>query len=234
MAGSTNSADRIGLVITKILLDFPHTLAGGSFASETTGPFDYGEQRPCPVNSVCCNIEHRYTGSTGREAGAQQGEHTGRILERPAGCPRERGRPARILSPPPRLSTLPADAASVGVGGEPWPGSRLIRAGGVGPGCARTGAGGTPALPGGDCSHPSCSSRGGRTGLPGRRPAHAAEPSRLVTLRGFLFSAFVDNPQLFQTSPAPALPGRSYESETIRNRPFLCDLGIPSRFTSMP
>ena len=150
-------------------------------------------------------------------------------------APRERGRPARILSPPPRLSTLPADAASVGAGGEPWPGSRLIRAGGVGPGCARTGAGGTPALPGGgDCSHPSCSSRGGRTGLPGRRPAHAAEPSRLVTLRGFLFSAFVDNPQLFQTSPAPALPGRSYESETIRNRPFLRDLGIPSRFTSMP
>ena len=76
--------------------------------------------------------------------------------------------------------------------------------------------------------------KGGRTGLPGRRPAHAAEPSRLVTLRGFLFSAFVDNPQLFQTSPAPALPGRSYESETIRNRPFLRDLGIPSRFTSMP
>ena len=114
-------------------------------------------------------------------------------------APRERGRPARILSPPPRLSTLPADAASVEAGGEPWPGSRLIRAGGVGPGCARTGAGGTPALPGGDCSHPSCSSRGGRTGLPGRRPAHAAEPSRLVTLRGFLFSAFVDNPQ-FQTS----------------------------------
>ena len=134
-------------------------------------------------------------------------------------APRERGRPARILSPPPRLSTLPADAASVEAGGEPWPGSRLIRAGGVGPGCARTGAGGTPALPGGDCSHPSCSSRGGRTGLPGRRPAHAAEPSRLVTLRGFLFSAFVDNPQLFQTSPAPALPGRSYESETIRTIP---------------
>ncbi len=35
-------------------------------------------------------------------------------------------------------------------------------------------------------------------------------------------------------SPAPALPGGSYKSETIRNRPFLRDLGIPSRFTSMP
>ena len=70
-------------------------------------------------------------------------------------APRERGRPARILSTPPRLSTLPADAASVGAGGEPWPGSRLIRAGGVGPGCARTGAGGTPALPGGGGLLPS-------------------------------------------------------------------------------
>ena len=39
---------------------------------------------------------------------------------------------------------------------------------------------------------------------------------------------------LFQTSPAPALPGRSYEGETIRNRSSLRDLGIPSRLTSAP
>ncbi len=38
----------------------------------------------------------------------------------------------------------------------------------------------------------------------------------------------------FQASVAPALPGGSYESETIRNRPPLRDLGIPSRLTSTP
>ena len=38
--------------------------------------------------------------------------------------------------------------------------------------------------------------------------------SSFVPLRGFLFLAFVDNPQLFQASPAPALPGGSFESET--------------------
>ena len=35
-------------------------------------------------------------------------------------------------------------------------------------------------------------------------------------------------------SPAPAVPGGSYESETIGNRPFLRDPGIPSRLTSTP
>ena len=40
------------------------------------------------------------------------------------------------------------------------------------------------------------------------------EKCRLVALRRFLFLAFVDNPQLFQTSPASALPGGSFESET--------------------
>ncbi len=38
----------------------------------------------------------------------------------------------------------------------------------------------------------------------------------------------------FQASVAPALPGGSFESETIRNRPPLRDLGIPSRLTSTP
>ena len=37
-------------------------LPGGSFESETTGPYAYQEQGPCPVNAVCCIIEHRYTG----------------------------------------------------------------------------------------------------------------------------------------------------------------------------
>ncbi len=36
------------------------------------------------------------------------------------------------------------------------------------------------------------------------------------------------------TSVAPALSCGSYESETIGNRPFLRDLGIPSRLTSTP
>ena len=35
-------------------------------------------------------------------------------------------------------------------------------------------------------------------------------------------------------SPAPALPGGSYESETIRNRQSCRDLGTPSRLTSAP
>ena len=35
---------------------------GGSYESETTGPYAYQEQGPCPVNAVCCIIEHRYTG----------------------------------------------------------------------------------------------------------------------------------------------------------------------------
>ena len=35
---------------------------GGSFEGETTGPCAYREQGPCPVNAVCCIIEHRYTG----------------------------------------------------------------------------------------------------------------------------------------------------------------------------
>ena len=39
---------------------------------------------------------------------------------------------------------------------------------------------------------------------------------------------------LFQTSGAPALPGRSSESKTIRNRLSRRDLGIPSRLTSTP
>ena len=39
---------------------------------------------------------------------------------------------------------------------------------------------------------------------------------------------------LFQVSPAPALVCGSYKSETIRNRPSLRDLGIPSRLTSTP
>ena len=39
---------------------------------------------------------------------------------------------------------------------------------------------------------------------------------------------------LFQVSGAPALPGRSSEGETIRNRSSLRDLGIPSRLTSAP
>ena len=34
----------------------------GSFQGETTGPYAYQEQGPCPVNAVCCIIEHRYTG----------------------------------------------------------------------------------------------------------------------------------------------------------------------------
>ena len=38
--------------------------------------------------------------------------------------------------------------------------------------------------------------------------------SSCVFLRGFLFLAFVDNSQWFQASPAPALPGGSFESET--------------------
>ena len=33
-------------------------------------------------------------------------------------------------------------------------------------------------------------------------------------LRGYLFLSFADNAQVFQASPAPALPGGSYESET--------------------
>ena len=40
----------------------PPTLAGGSFESETTGPYTYREQGPCLANSVGCIIEHRYTG----------------------------------------------------------------------------------------------------------------------------------------------------------------------------
>ena len=39
---------------------------------------------------------------------------------------------------------------------------------------------------------------------------------------------------LFQASGAPALPGRSFEGETIGNRPSLRDLGIPSRLPSTP
>ena len=39
---------------------------------------------------------------------------------------------------------------------------------------------------------------------------------------------------LFQVSRAPALVCGSYKSETIRNRPSLRDLGIPSRLTSTP
>ena len=35
---------------------------GGSFESETTGPYTYREQGPCLANSVGCIIEHRYTG----------------------------------------------------------------------------------------------------------------------------------------------------------------------------
>ena len=35
-------------------------------------------------------------------------------------------------------------------------------------------------------------------------------------------------------SPAPAVPGGSYESETIGNRSSLRNLGIPSRLTSTP
>ena len=35
---------------------------GGSFESETTGPYTYQEQGPCLANSVGCIIEHRFTG----------------------------------------------------------------------------------------------------------------------------------------------------------------------------
>ena len=38
--------------------------------------------------------------------------------------------------------------------------------------------------------------------------------SSFVALRGFFFLAFVDNPQLFQASPAPGLPCGSFEGET--------------------
>ena len=38
---------------------------GGSFESETTGPYTYREQGPCLANSVGCIIEYRYTGETG-------------------------------------------------------------------------------------------------------------------------------------------------------------------------
>ena len=38
----------------------------------------------------------------------------------------------------------------------------------------------------------------------------------------------------FVREPCPAVPSGSYKIETIRNRPSLRDLGIPSRLTSTP
>ena len=35
---------------------------GGSFEGETTSPYAYREQGPCPVSAVGCIVEHRYTG----------------------------------------------------------------------------------------------------------------------------------------------------------------------------
>ena len=48
-------------------------------------------------------------------------------------------------------------------------------------------AGGTPALPGGASSHHSCSPRGHARACRAAARADAAEPSRLVALRGSLF-----------------------------------------------
>ena len=83
---------------------------------------------------------------------------------------------------------------------------RVDRAGGAGPGCARTGAGGTPALPGGP-PPTLLLHKEARAGLPGRSPADAAEPSCLVSLRGSLFFSFVSGKRR-----PPARP-RSLHSE---------------------
>ena len=60
---------------------------------------------------------------------------------------------------------------------------RVDRDGGAGPGCARNGAGGTPALPGGRLLPSFLLLEGAWAGLPGRGRVDSAEPSRLVVLR---------------------------------------------------
>ena len=96
---------------------------------------------------------------------------------------------------------------------------RVDRDGGVLPGCARTGAGETPALPGGVLPSLLLLKRACRVARPQPHRCARAVPlgGPSCVLRGFLFF------RLFKASEAPALPCRSSESETIRNRP------IPSR-----
>jgi len=70
-------------------------------------------------------------------------------------------------------------------------------------------AGGTPALPGGAPLSITLAPRGAHAGLPGHSPADATKPSRFVSLR---VTSWIT---LFQVSTAPALPGRSFEEETV-------------------
>ena len=95
--------------------------------------------------------------------------------------------------------------------------SGSIGSGGVVPGCARTGAGGTPALPGG-APPITPAPQGGARRVAGRSPADAAEPSRLVALRGSLFfqplwitlNVFKNVPQYSRLGGAPPfLPART-------------------------
>ena len=76
--------------------------------------------------------------------------------------------------------------------------------------------------------------KGARAGLPGRSPADAAEPSRLVALRDSSCHLVDHSFFVCFRQAEPALVCGSYKSETIRNRSSLRDLGIPSRLTSMP
>ena len=59
---TSQNADVHPLGISRLPASRAPALPGGSFESETTGPYAYQEQGPCPVNAVCCIIEHRYTG----------------------------------------------------------------------------------------------------------------------------------------------------------------------------
>ena len=119
----------------------------------------------------------------------------------PASFPRCPCRPSR---PAPPLSGREESHGSV---------PDMIRDGGAGPGCARTGAGGTPALPGGP-PPTLLLHKEARAGLPGRSPADAAEPSCLVALRD-PSCHFVDHSwfRLFQVSAAPPARPPSLQSE---------------------
>ncbi len=68
------------------------------------------------------------------------------------------------------------------------------------------------------------------------RPAPGLRPRLLAAAAPRLNGSPGRSPGDYQLlkSPAPSLPGGSYESETIRNRPSRRDLGIPSRLTSTP
>ena len=131
-----------------------------------------------------------------------------RCLRGQPDAPRERGRPARILSPPP-LSTLPAGAASVRAEGE-----LKRRFGSIGPG---NGAGLRPDRGGRDArapgGHPpiTLAPQGRASGLAGPQPCRCGRAVTLggpssffVSLRGQLFF------RLFQASAGPPTAPRHF------------------------